>query len=274
MTYLHPSDTRPALRSRRQTAAVRAAGFALGLALLTPWTAVAQAPASAPPPPKPVVVQAPARVPPPPVASPPPAGRRAAPVTAVRQPAATTTLRAAPAPVGLPLDSTRPKVVVPSAPPANAVALCKDGTYIVAPGDASACGTHRGLQLAMPQRAAPPAAVSRVAAPAAAVRATPAATATTPPAGATMRCKDGTWLSGSPAAAACAGHAGLAMTVPLRGPAPRPLGVTSPPRPAPKGTAQPAVTPAATQPPARPATTAKPAARPAPAKPATPPSNP
>jgi len=273
MTNLHLPDTRPALRSRRQTAAVRASGFALGLALLAPWSAVAQAPASAPPPPKPAVVQAPPRVAPPPVASPPPAGRRAAPVTAVRQPAATT-LRTAPAPVGLPLDSIRPKAAVSSAPPANAVALCKDGTYIVAPADASACGNHRGLQVAMPQRAAPPPAVSHVAAPAAAVRANPAATATTPPAGATMRCKDGTWLNGTRAAGACAGHAGLAMTVPLRGPAPRPLGVTSPPRPAPKGTVQPAVTPATTQPPARPAATAKPAARPAPAKPATPPNNP
>jgi len=273
MTNLHLSDTRPALRSRRPTAAVRVAGFAIALAALVPVSrAAAQAPATAPPPPKPVVVQAPARVPPPPVASPPPAGRPAA-ATAARLAPTTPTPRAAPAPVGVPLDSTRPKAAVSSAPPANAVALCRDGTYIVAPSDASACGTHRGLQVAMIQRAAPPAAAGRVAAPAAAMRATPVAAAETPPAGATMRCKDGTWLNGTTAAGACAGHAGLAMTVPqVRGTPHPPVAVTSAPRPAPKGTVN-EPTPAVSKPAAAAQVPAKPAqARPAPAKPAPKPS--
>jgi len=274
MTNLHLSDTRPALRSRRPTAAVRVAGFAIALAALVPVSRVAaQAPASAPPPPRPVVVQTPARVPPPPVASPPPAGRPAAATAARLAPTTPTAVRAAPAPVGVPLDSTRPKAAVSSAPPANAVALCRDGTYIVAPSDASACGTHRGLQVAMIQRATPPAAAGRVAAPAAAVRATPAAPASTPPPGATTLCKDGTWLNGAPAAGACAGHAGLAMTVPqARGTPHPPVAVTSAPRPAPKGTVNEA-TPAVSKPAPAVPTPAKPAqARPAPAKPAPKPS--
>ncbi len=255
MTNLHLRDSRPALRSHRQTAAVRAAGFAIALAALAPVSrAAAQAPASAPPPPQPVVVQAPARVPPPPVASPPPAGRPAAAAVAVR-PAAAVPLRPAPVRVGVPLDSTRAKPAVAApAPPANAVALCKDGTYIVSPADASACAGHRGLQAAMPQRAAPPSAAARVAVQPAAVRGAASAANTPPPAGATMRCKDGTYLSGAPSGGACAAHAGLAMVMPApRTPPPAPAHVTSPRRPAPKGGVQAPTAPAPVQPtPARP----------------------
>jgi hypothetical protein len=38
----------------------------------------------------------------------------------------------------------------------------------------------------------------------------------TPPAGATMRCKDGTWLFGAPSAARCDRNGGLATILPVR----------------------------------------------------------
>jgi hypothetical protein len=49
------------------------------------------------------------------------------------------------------------------------------------------------------------------AAPVAMVAAQP--TSATPPVGATMRCKDGTYLGGAPSDAACAGHGGLAAAI-------------------------------------------------------------
>ncbi len=278
MTNLHPPATRPALQSRRQTAVARAGVVALGLALLGPISqAAAQAPASAPSPPKPVIVQAPPRLPPPPVASRPPAGRPAAataPTSAARVATPAPALRA-PAAVGLPLDSVRRKpaaaALAAPAPPPNAVAQCKDGTFMVAPKTASDCTSHRGLQVAMTQRAAPPAAVSRAATQPAALRAAPAAAATPPPAGATIRCRDGTYLTGTPVASACDAHAGLAMMMPVRGTPPRPVAVTSAPRPAPKGgVSAPAVSPTT-----KPATARSAPAKPALAKPALkPPSNP
>lgn len=44
----------------------------------------------------------------------------------------------------------------------------------------------------------------------------------TPPAGATMRCKDGTWLSGAPSAARCDRNGGLATILPVRAAPPPP----------------------------------------------------
>ena len=275
------SDARLAPASRRLGAAARAGWLALGLVIAPAVSALAQqAPATAPPPPKPVVARPTSQAPAPPyVAPPPPAGRRAAaaPTTVTRVATPAPALRA-PAPVGLPADSVRRKpaaaALAVSAPPANVVAQCKDGTFIVAPGSASDCASRRGLQVTMTQRAAPPAPVSRVTG-AAASRAAPAPPATPPPAGATMRCRDGTYLGGTPTASACDAHAGLAMTMPVRGTPPPPAAVTSAPRPAPKGgvsvpAAATTTTPAATRPaPAKPAQ-----ARPAPAKPATPPGNP
>lgn len=43
-----------------------------------------------------------------------------------------------------------------------------------------------------------------------------------PPLGATMRCKDGTWLSGTPSAERCDRNRGLAVILPVRAPAPPP----------------------------------------------------
>jgi hypothetical protein len=110
-------------------------------------------------------------------------------------------------------------------PPANAVARCRDGTFVVAPSDPSACATHRGVLVMLPQRAAPPprAAAARmpVSAPAAA-RAAAAPSAAAPPAGATIRCKDGTYLTGAAAAGRCDANGGLVAVLPPAREAPPP----------------------------------------------------
>ena len=129
------------------------------------------------------------------------------------------------APASPPPTAPAPAAAAPvTAPPANAVALCNDQSFILAPALPSACATRGGLKLVLPTyRPAPP---SAAAPPPAAVRAPTPARDDTPPAGATMRCKDGTWLSGEPAPARCAGNGGLATILPVRAAPPPP-----PPRP-------------------------------------------
>jgi hypothetical protein len=111
---------------------------------------------------------------------------------------------------------TAPEPVV--APPANAVALCNDASFVVAPAQPSACAARGGLKLVLPTyRASTPADVAPGRVPvAAAVQA--ALTPSTPPAGATMRCKDGTWFSGTPDAARCVSNGGLAVILPPSNP--------------------------------------------------------
>lgn len=171
--------------------------------------AVAQAPATAPPPPPPQTA-APAPVLRPPTAPPPPA---AAPAGAANRTAtAAPVLPPGPA-SALPPDSVRPApAVAPAAPPANAVAQCRDGTFVVAPSDPSACAAHRGLLVRMPEVRTPVPPPARAAAPVAAARA--ATPEVAPPAGATMRCKDGTYLTGAPAAGRCDSYGGLAVVLP------------------------------------------------------------
>jgi len=120
----------------------------------------------------------------------------------------------------VPPDSVRPKPVVSVVePPANAVARCTDGAFVIAPSDAATCAAHGGLRVVFPRRAAPRPAVaatpSLVAQPATAVA----------PAGATMRCKDGTYLGGVPTASRCARFGGVAAVLaapPKPPPMPRP----------------------------------------------------
>ena len=96
-------------------------------------------------------------------------------------------------------------------PPANAVARCRDGTFILPPNDASACAAHRGLLVRMPEVRTPVPPPARTAAPVSASRsAAPAAV----PAGATMRCKDGTYLTGAAAAGRCDANGGLVAVLP------------------------------------------------------------
>ena len=196
-SHLAPSASRRA--PDRRPWAAWAGGLALAAVLpLVPAPGAAQAPA------QPAASRAPA--PPPPLSlAPPPAPGRAA-QRAVPAPAPVVPIKpASPSP-----DSLRRAAAAPfPAPPANAVALCADGTYLVAPAAPDGCTAHGGLRIRM-LPAAPPA-------PPGAVRVTtgPAALrAATPPAGATMRCKDGTFLAGAPSDAACTGHGGLAAALP------------------------------------------------------------
>lgn len=111
---------------------------------------------------------------------------------------------------------------VPVAPPENAVALCNDETFVLAPATVAACDARGGLKVAMPPRRVPPPAPGTVPAPML-MQVTPDAT---PPAGATMRCKDGTWLTGVPADNRCVERGGVATILP-------PARVTPPPPPPP-----------------------------------------
>lgn len=201
----------PSPTSRRVTAAPLswAMGFALA-ALTLGAPAAAQAPASSPPPPPPAPIQTRAVLRPP-TAPPPTAPAQATTRAAAQRPTLAPVV--APGRVSPPPDSMRPVAPAPVAtPPANAVAQCADGTFIAAPGDASGCASHGGLRILLPRQPAPPPAVSRAAAaPVASLAAQPSSAA--PPLGATMRCKDGTYLGGAPSDAACYGHGGLAAAI-------------------------------------------------------------
>ena len=105
-----------------------------------------------------------------------------------------------------------PKSLTPAsalAPTDSSVALCKNGTWIYAPGAITDCAQRGGLQVAMPPRAKPPQVVAAAIAAQASVIA-PARVATAPPATSTMQCKDGTFLYGAPSADRCANNGGLA----------------------------------------------------------------
>jgi hypothetical protein len=100
-------------------------------------------------------------------------------------------------------------------PPPEAVAQCNDLTFVVPPAQPAACGTRGGVKLTLPglRRApAPPAAAPSVRA--ATTQPAPNARDDAPPAGATMRCRDGTWLSGTPSDSRCDRNGGLAVILP------------------------------------------------------------
>lgn len=169
------------------------------------------------PPPAPTVQQVPT-LPPPRVAPRPPAPRPSgtpsvatAPVTAAPLPAPS---RPGPPPDSAPRNAFRATPL----PPANAVAQCRDGSFIVAPSEPSACSSHGGVHIVLPHRAAPAPSAARVNVLASLTAMAPA----TPPAGATMRCKDGTFLSGAPDAARCDANGGLAAILPGARQAPPP----------------------------------------------------
>ena len=278
MTNLRPSQMRAAPASGRSRLGAWAGGLALTLGLMGgASSAAAQASTNTPPAPPPPRAQAPAAEPQlpaslrPPTVSPPPAGRpaTAAPAASASvaggQSAARPAVAAPPRPSLLP-DSLRPRTTVAAtpAPPADGVALCRDGTYLVPPATVSDCASHRGLQVGMPPRAAaPPARVAQAQAQAAP---SVALANVAPPAGATMRCKDGSYQSGAPSAGACSGRGGLAAAMPPTGAAPpQPMAPRQNPR-SPGGrapqTARPAAQPAASPPqpvkPSQPASKAQP----------------
>jgi len=199
---------------------MRAGTLSVAVALLLGAArAGAQAPA---PPPAPTPATAPpllhpSKAPPPP---PPTASLRAASASTAVAPTATAVK--APKPAGtVPPDSVRPKAApAVKAPPANATAQCGDGSFMVAPNGPSGCSAHGGMRVVMahpaPAPATPPNRTAAVRAPA-----VPAASASAP-AGATMRCKDGTYLTGAPAESRCTGHGGVGAMFETRGPAPGP----------------------------------------------------
>ncbi len=122
------------------------------------------------------------------------------------------------APASPPPTAVAPATAAPTlVPPADAVALCNDRTVVVAPAQPSACSARGGVKVLLPGPRPAPAAPVRAAAPA---QVAAPASAVTPPAGATMRCKDGTWLSGTPDAQRCRDKGGLAVILPVQAPPP------------------------------------------------------
>lgn len=119
-----------------------------------------------------------------------------------------------------------PTVEIPARlrPPGDSdVALCVDGSWIKTPGVAADCGAHGGLKVAMPPRRTPPSAPARIQQPA---FRTTAVEQGPPPAGATARCKDGTYLFGALPVNPCSDRDGLAVRFPIPPPPP-----TAPRRP-------------------------------------------
>jgi len=201
---------------RRRGPARAALGVVLAAGLASA-PAAAQAPPSPAPPPPPQ--GAPAQVPvlrppsgPPPAAAP----RTSAGTGGVVQPSATPLQPPPGRARSAPPDSSRLPPAADEATPANAVARCRDGTFVIAPADASACSAHRGVGVVFPRRTAPPAPAARPV-PTARVAAPSEAP---PPTGATMRCKDGTWLTGTPAPERCSANGGTAVILPAARPTP------------------------------------------------------
>jgi len=116
--------------------------------------------------------------------------------------------------------NTNPVVVVE--PAADAIAQCKDGTWIKAPGVVADCAKFGGLNIAMPPRRTPPpvaqAAPSRI-------RSVVTADGP-PPSGATARCKDGTYLFTPANEHSCDSRGGLVVLI-----SPKPAPPTPPRRP-------------------------------------------
>jgi hypothetical protein len=125
--------------------------------------------------------------------APPPNAQQPVPPSQQRPAAPPAPITASPAPV----------------PPAGAVALCVDNTFVKDPGTVADCAKHGGLKVAMPPHAKT---VTRKANPTPAVGV--AAASQAPPAGATMHCKDGTFLTGTPSKDRCANNGGLAAILP------------------------------------------------------------
>lgn len=121
---------------------------------------------------------------------------------------------------------TAPAIVPAPAPPAaNAVAICNDRSVIVAPATPAACATRGGVKATLPAYRPGPAPEAVRPAPKGPTAATPSLVGETPPVGATMRCRDGTWMTGPASSGRCDANGGTAVILPVAPvtpPAPRP----------------------------------------------------
>ena len=116
---------------------------------------------------------------------------------------------------------TPPKNLTPASalpPTDSSIALCKNGTWIYVPGTIADCAQRGGLQVALPPRARVPQVA--IAAAAQAIVIAPAKVASAPPATATMQCKDGTFVYGTPSDDRCSANGGVAALFPHPTPPP------------------------------------------------------
>ncbi len=114
-----------------------------------------------------------------------------------------------------------PVAAIPAVtPPDSAVALCMDGSWVKEPRTASDCAARGGLKVTMPPK--PQAPPTPGAANQSVIALQPALLRSAPPAGATMQCKDGTYLFGAPSESRCAQNGGVTVTYPAAAPPPPP----------------------------------------------------
>ena len=99
----------------------------------------------------------------------------------------------------------------PSGAPAGTTGKCKDGTFTSTPTKQSACRGHKGIDTWYAAAAAAPksSAPASSAAPASTPKAAAAASSGAMPAGATGKCKDGTYTTAPKKQGACRGHQGV-----------------------------------------------------------------
>jgi hypothetical protein len=126
-------------------------------------------------------------------------------------------------PVTLPPPAPSTAPTAAPMPPDSAVALCMDGSWIKTPRTAADCTARGGLRVAMPPKAEPlPAPVAASAASRNIIAAPRTTLNAGIPAGATMQCKDGSFLFGSPSESRCSQNGGVAAFFPAALPPPPP----------------------------------------------------